>query len=193
MAKRIVIIQGHPDPQGNHFGHALANAYAEEADEAGHEIKRIDVARLDFPLLRSQEEFERGAPPEAIREAQEAIRWADHLVIFFPLWLGTMPAFLKGFLEQLFRPGFAMAYPEGKMPKKLLKGKSARIVVTMGMPAFFYRWYFHAHGVKGLEQSVLRFSGIRPIRETFIGRVEGSSAGREKSLAKLRTLGRQGR
>lgn len=193
MAKRIVIIQGHPDPQGNHFGHALANAYAEDAREAGNQIKRIDVSRLDFPLLRSQEEFEHGSPPEAIRGAQDAIRWADHLVIFFPLWLGAMPALLKAFLEQVFRPGFAIAYQEGKIPKKLLKGKSARVVVTMGMPAFFYRWYFHAHGVRGLEQSVLRFSGISPIKETFIGRVEGSSAGREKSLAKMRLLGREGR
>jgi putative NADPH-quinone reductase len=104
-----------------------------------------------------------------------------------------MPALVKAFLEQLFRPGFAMVYQEGRMPKKLLKGKSARIVVTMGMPAFFYRWYFHAHGVKGLEQSVLRFAGIGPIKENLIGMVEGSSAGREKWLAKMGAFGREGR
>lgn len=31
--------------------------------------------------------------------------------------------------------------------KPLLTGKTARIVVTMGMPVFFYRWYFSAHGL----------------------------------------------
>jgi hypothetical protein len=36
-AKRIVIIRGHPDPGGNHFCHALAQAYVKGATEAGHE------------------------------------------------------------------------------------------------------------------------------------------------------------
>src|SRR5436190_5514212 len=140
MAKQIVIIQGHPDPQGNHYGHALAAAYAKSAMAAGHEVRIIEVAKLDFPLLRSKEDFDHGVPPEAIRQAQQTIRWAEHLVIFYPLWLGAMPALLKAFLEQTFRPGFATPkLDEGKPWKKLLAGKSARIVVTMGMPAFFYR------------------------------------------------------
>jgi putative NADPH-quinone reductase len=194
MARQIAIIQGHPDPRGHRFGHALAKAYEEGAREAGHEIRQIDVARLDFPLLRTQEEFENGKPPEAIQEAQNAIGWAEHLVFFFPLWHGTMPALLKAFLEQVFRPGFSLVYSqEGRMPKKLLTGKSARVVVTMGMPAFFYRWYFGGHGLKGLERSILGFSGIGPIKESLIGMVEGSSAGREKWLAKMRTLGHAGR
>ena len=141
--KRIAIIQGHPDPRGNRYGHALADAYALGAAEGGHAVERIDVAKLDFPVLRSKEDWESGVAPTAIREAQSAIGGAEHLVIFYPLWLGAMPAILKAFLEQLFRPGFAIAKPEtSKMWKKLLIGKSARIVVTMGMPAFLYRWYF---------------------------------------------------
>ena len=194
MAKQIVILQGHPDPSGKRFGHALADAYTEGARDGGHAVKSIDVAKLEFPLLRTQEDFERGAPPESIREAQSQIRWANHLVIFFPLWLGTMPALLKGFFEQTFRYGFALGKPEGgKGLTRLLAGKSARIVVTMGMPAFFYRWYFRAHGVNVLERSILGLAGIRPIKESFIGTVEGSSAGREKWLVKMRALGRKGK
>jgi putative NADPH-quinone reductase len=194
MAKQIVILQGHPDPSGKRFGHALADAYIQGAREGGHAVKSIDVAKLEFPLLRTKEDFERGAPPESIREAQSQIRWADHLVIFFPLWLGTMPALLKGFFEQAFRYGFALGKPEGgKGLTRLLAGKSARIVVTMGMPAFFYRWYFRAHGVKGMARSILGLAGIRPIKESLIGMVEGSSAGREKWLVKMRVLGRKGK
>lgn len=192
MGKHLLIIQGHPDPDGKRFGHALSAAYAEGARQGEHEVRLIDVAKLDFPILRTKEDFERGAPPESIREAQNAITWADHLVLFFPLWHGTMPALFKAFLEQVFRYGFAIGKPNGAMMGKLLTGKSARIVVTMGMPAFFYRFYFRAHGVKGLKRSILGLSGIKPIKESLIGMVEGSQAAREKWLAKMRVFGSEG-
>jgi putative NADPH-quinone reductase len=195
MAVKIVIIDGHPDPAPERFGHALAQAYADGASEAGHEVRRVEVAALDFPLLRSKDAFEDGVLPESLRAAQDAIAWAGHLVIVYPLWLGTMPALLKGFLEQVFRPGFAVGKAhEGDRSGGLLKGRSARIVVTMGMPALIYRWYFGAHSLKSLERNILRFSGIGPIRETLIGMVEGGDGSRRnKALAKLRSLGREGR
>lgn len=194
MARHILIIQGHPDLRRTHFGHALAEAYASGAEQAGHEVKRIEVATVDFPILRTKEDFETGVPPDSIREAQGVVRWADHLVMVYPLWLGEMPALLKAFLEQIFRPGFAIAYVAGRMPKKLLTGKSARIVVTMGMPAFIYRWYFGAHGLKNLKRSILKFAGITPIKDNLIGMVEGADqAKRERWLDKMRSLGRQGK
>jgi putative NADPH-quinone reductase len=104
-----------------------------------------------------------------------------------------MPALLKAFFEQAFRPGFAVATGErGWRP--LLSGRSARIVVTMGMPAFFYRWYFGAHGLKSLERSILRLVGIKPIAETLIGMIGTASGVKRKAwLDKLRALGRRGR
>ena len=192
MARHIIIIQGHPDLRRTHFGHALAEAYASGAEQAGHEVKRIEVATLDFPVLRTKEDFETGKPPASICEAQGLIRWADHLVMVYPLWLGEMPALLKAFLEQVFRPGFALAYEAGRMPKKLLKGKSARIVVTMGMPALIYRWYFGAHGLKCLKRSILRFAGVTPVKDTLIGMVEDADeAKRERWLDKMRSLGQK--
>ncbi|MGH6954386.1 MAG: NAD(P)H-dependent oxidoreductase, partial [Alphaproteobacteria bacterium] len=110
MGRRIAIVQGHPDTDGARFCRALADAYVTGAAEAGHEIRRIDVARLQFPILRTRTDFETGAPPADIRDAQESIRWAEHLLIVYPLWLGTMPALLKAFLEQAFRPGLAFEY-----------------------------------------------------------------------------------
>ena len=172
MSKRIAIIQGHPDSSTRHFCHALADEYAKGAEDGGHDVMRIEVASLEFPLLRTKEEFEKGRPPEAIMRAQEAVAWADHLVIIYPLWLGSMPALLKGFFEQLLRPGFAFEYQKsGGMAKKLLTGKSARIVVTMGMPAFVYRWIFSAHSLKSLIRNTLRFCGVGPVKSTLkIGR-----------------------
>lgn len=190
MPRRIAIIQGHPDPRGDRYGHALARSYAEGAAAGGHDVRTVDLARLEFPLLRRKDDWDGGAPPDGVRQAQEAIRWADHLVILYPLWLGTMPALLKAFLEQAFRPGFAIGRGgAGSSWKKLLTGKSARVVVTMGMPALVYRWFFRAHSLKSLERNILGFVGIGPIRETLVGTVEASAASRERWLAKLRALG----
>jgi len=195
MAKRITIIQGHPDAQARHFCHALADEYAKGAEDGGHEVRRIEVATLDFPFLRTKEDFETGTPPEVIKQAQDAIRWADHLVILYPLWLGSMPALLKAFFEQVFRPGFAFQYQEsGGMAKKLLTGKSSRIVVTMGMPAFVYRWFFFAHSLKSLERNILGFSGIGPIKVSLIGSIEGMSEKQRLGwLDEMRGLGEAGK
>jgi putative NADPH-quinone reductase len=155
-------------------------------------VIRIEVARLDFPILRTREDFETGQVPESLVEAQRAIVSAQHLVIIFPLWHGTMPALLKAFIEQVMRPGVALEYRQHGFPKGLLAGRSARLVVTMGMPALIYRWYFRAHGVRGLEQSVLRFAGMKPVHETLFGRVDAASAAkRQRWRDRMRDYGRR--
>lgn len=191
----ILIIQGHPDPAGRHYGHALAEAYAAGAIEGGHEVRTVTVAQIDFPLLRSKEEWDNGPVPEAIKAAQADIAWANHLLIVYPLWLGALPALLKGFLEQVFRPGFATEPSGSSRPwTTRLKGRSARIVVTMGMPAWLYRWWFMALTLRSLELNILDFVGIGPNRHTLIGNIEGmTDAQRKKWLQKMTDLGRRGR
>jgi len=191
MGKRILILQGHPDASSRHFCHALAEHYADAARAAGHEVRVIEIARIAFPLLTSKAEWDEGALPSSLEPAQQGIQWAQHLVIIYPLWLGGMPAVLKGFLEQVARPDFAVsrAVPNA-MPRKLLKDRSARIVVTMGMPALLYRWYFRAHTLKALKRNILGFAGVAPIRETLIGSVEGmKQAQRVAWLDKLTRMG----
>jgi putative NADPH-quinone reductase len=193
VGKRIALIQGHPDPAGGHFGHALADGYERAATEAGHEVRVINVARLELPLLHNAREWESKPASGPVGEAQRVIAWAEHVVIFFPLWLGDMPAVLKGFFDQVLRPGFAIGgAAQGRMPKKLLKGRSARVVVTMGMPAVFYSVYYRAHGLKSLKRNILEFCGVSPVRTTVIGMVEGRKQSREDWLTRLSVLGVQG-
>lgn len=194
MAKRILLIQGHPDTAEHHLCNALARAYHSGAAAAGHELRQLDIAKLDFPLLRSQQEWEHGVLPESLRTSQDDIRWAEHLVFFFPLWLGEMPALLKGFLEQIARPNFAFE-PDGKnlFARKGLEGRTARVVVTMGMPALVYRWYYRAHSLKSLERNILGFVGIGPINETLIGMVGNlDEQTANKWFAKMEALGQVG-
>jgi len=192
-ARRVLLIQGHPDTIVPHLCHALADAYAEGAQQAGHEVRKVTVAELDFPLLRSQFAWEEGALPASLQQPQEDIRWAGHLVLFFPLWLGDMPALLKGFLEQVARPGFAFTRGSGSpFGRKNLTGRSARVVVTMGMPALVYRWYFRAHSVKALERNILGFVGIAPVHETLFGTVGDLKPDEaQKWFAQMRRLGQR--
>ena len=191
--QRILLIQGHPDPLIPHLCHALEEAYAQGAASAGHTVRRLSVALLDFPLLRSAQAWQVDNLPETLKSAQAEIAWAQHIVVLFPLWLGDMPALLKGFLEQVARPGFAFKEVNGNpYGQKGLVGRSARVVVTMGMPALLYRWYFRAHSVKSLERNILGFVGISPVNETLVGPVDKlGDAGVQKWQARLRKLGRE--
>lgn len=122
---------------------------------------------------------------------------SDHIVLIYPVWNGAMPALLKGFLEQTFRSTFIFpdAKPDQRLgfssyfsQRKALTGKSGRVVATMQMPAFVYRWYFHPHP----EKNTLRLGGIRPIRERLIGLVEARDPRkREQWLLRMRALGRR--
>lgn len=186
---RITIIDGHPSADRDHFVHALANAYQHGAQEL-HEVRKIVVAELEFPFLREPRVWREDTPEDDITSAQQAIAWADHVVLVYPLWLGDLPALLKAFLEQVARPGFAIEARKGGAWRGLLKQKSARIIVTMGMPAPLYRLFFRAHSVKSLKRNILGFVGFSPVRTTIIGHVDRGDAYRKRWLARVEQLGR---
>ncbi len=106
-----------------------------------------------------------------------------------------MPALLKGFLEQVLRPAFMTGGAgAGSSWKSALKGRSSRIVITMGMPAFAYRWYFGAHSLRSLKRSILSLVGIGPNRHTLIGMIEGMSDRKRAAwIEALRRLGKRAR
>lgn len=193
--RSILVVDGHPDPESGRLCHALAGAYAEGAERAGHRVDVVRIVDLDIRFLTSKDEFENQRPAPSIQRVQQAIEGADHVVLVYPLWLGTMPAMLKAFLEQVFRPGFAFGgAPNSGTWARRLTGKSARVIVTMGMPALFYRWYFRAHSLKSLERNILNFCGIKPVRETLLGMVESATEARRGAwMHEMRELGARAR
>src|SRR5688572_23769632 len=106
--RKIVLINGHPNPASLNF--ALAAAYKNGAEGAGNEVKEIVIADLQFePNLRYG--YQKRMDLEAdLLEAWEKILWADHLVWVHPVWWGGMPALMKGFIDRLFLPGMAFRY-----------------------------------------------------------------------------------
>lgn len=183
-------MQGHPHEEQNHLCHALADAYEQGSQEAGLSIEKITLATMDIPFLHNPDDFKE-PPPQQIVDAQQIIKSADHLVTVYPLWLGTMPALVKAFFEQISRHEFAIEQSEsGGWPRKMLKGKSARVVVTMGMPSAAYKVFFGAHGVKAFENGILAMSGFKPIRDTLVGAVDILSPKQiERLLSRMRSYG----
>jgi putative NADPH-quinone reductase len=193
LRRRVLIIDGHPDPAPGRFCHALAQAYADGAVESGREVRRINVANEDFGFIRSASQF--GLPPDSefILRSQADFRWAEHIVIVFPLWLGATPALLKAFIEQVARGGL-IAEADRLGWSSRLGGRSGRIIVTTGMSAWAYRWIFLAQGVASMKRSIFHFAGIRPLRICYFGDMASALRDtQELRLAHVAALGRQGR
>ena len=189
MAK-IMVVVGHPQ-QHNTFCEALGKAYAEGAERAGHAVTLFALARMSFdPILREGYHQEQPLEPD-LKSAYQALSACDHLVIVFPLWCGDMPALLKGFIERLLQPDLIKRQStESAMDWHIFSNKTARIVMTMGMPVSIYRWWYRGHALKLLKRNILHFVGIKPVRDTLYGMIATSKPEqRERWLAEMRELG----
>ena len=191
---QICLINAHPDPAPERFCFALADTYQGAAEKAGHAVARFDAGALEVPFLDSAEAFKQD-PPAALTPLRDALSAADHLVLIYPLWLGALPAKAKALLEQVARGGFLLdtGGDSSKWPAQKMKGKSARVIVTMGMPGFAYRLFYGSHSLKGLEAGVLKISGFKPVRDTVLGGVEMGPERRAKMLETVAALGADGR
>ena len=193
MAEKILIILAHPARDRVSFCESLALSYLEGAKESGYDAEILKISDLAFDPILHEGYKEPQHKELDIVSAQEKMFEADHWVIVYPLWQFMIPALLKGFLERTLIKGFAYDFRKGTpLPTKPLKGKTARIIQTMGMPNFAWSLFFHAHGEKALR-SMLNFIGIRPIRITRCGLAESTDQERRsRYLAQIKWLGNQG-
>lgn len=190
MAK-IAIVVGHS--MSGTLCESLGEAYKTGAAGAGHETRMFVLSQMTFdPILREGYRREQPLEPD-LRAAYDALAWADHWVFVFPLWCGDMPAIMKGFLERVLQPDLIKRKDtENAMNWRIFENKSARIIMTMGMPVMVYRLWYGGHALKLLKSNILHFIGIKPVRETLFGMVAGVP--NEKRLGWIKeaeTLGRQ--
>lgn len=192
MAK-IAIVVG--NPQRDSYCEALGNAYLRGAESAGHVAKLFVLARMNFDaILREGYRRPQVLEPD-LAAAREAFLACDHVVFVFPLWCGDMPAIMKGFIERVLQPDLLKIQESGgKASWKIFKGKSARVIMTMGMPGVIYRWFYGAHALKLLKRNILHFTGIRPVRSTIYGMIEAvGDETRKQWLREVEALGHQAR
>lgn len=188
---RILIINGHPDPES--FNKALSNAYQKGAESSSAEVKVITIGELDFnPNLQFGYRKRTELEPDLL-EAQEKLKWADHLVWIYPVWWGSVPAIMKGFLDRVLLPGFAFKKREGSVWwDKFFTGKTSRLICTLDQPPWFYRLMNGSPSHKAMKRLTMKFIGVKSVKITSIGPLRLSTeAFRKKWIQKLEKMGEQ--
>jgi NAD(P)H dehydrogenase (quinone) len=185
--KKIFILMGNPDSTDT-VGCDVADTYAKEAQAAGHEVRRTNIGDMQFdPILHKGYKEIQALEPDLIK-VQEDMKWADHFVLIYPLWWASMPALLKGMWDRMFIPGFAFHFHKDGMGwDRLLKGKTARVVITSKSWPIVERVLF-GDFKNEVGRAILGFAGYK-VRITEIGRAENMTEEKKaswmKSISKL--------
>ncbi len=190
---RITILDGHPNASS--YCAALARQYEDAAAEEGHDTRLLAVRNLDFNATLHRG-YDRNQPLEdCLKRAQDDIAWCEHLVVVYPVWWGSMPALLKGFLDRILLPGFAFKFHEkGPWWDRLLAGRSARMILTAATPRWYSRLAYSDAPVKAMRRTTLGFCGFKPVRVSYFGMVEAASDSRREGwLKQVARLGAAGR
>ncbi|MCA8016921.1 NAD(P)H-dependent oxidoreductase [Burkholderia metallica] len=171
----VLIVYAHPEPRSLNgalrdyavahleaAGHAVqvTDLYAmnwKAAFDAGDVTDRAPDARFD-PALDSKRAFETGTQRDDIAREQAKLKWADAVILQFPLWWFSMPAIMKGWVERVYAYGFAYGVGEhsdshwgDRYGEGSLAGKRAMVIVTTGG----WESHYSPRGINGPIDDVL--------------------------------------
>lgn len=185
MGLKCLVLVGHPI-EGS-FNAALAERYAAVLTAGGAEVRVMHLDRMEFEgSLRTR----KPGDAELIGDAAEFwdnLVWSEHFVLVHPLWWGGMPARLKALFDLTLQSGKAYRYEGGKpLPNGLLKGRSARLVVTSDTPDWFMRLAYGDAHFKQVTRQIFKFCGLGPVRRSHASVMKGSTPqARAKMLERL--------
>lgn len=189
LSKKVLVINGHPDNES--FNYALSEAYLDGLSGSNVPVELLNIADLNFnPNLKYGYRKISELEPDLL-QAIDQIKHADHLVWILPMWWYGMPALMKGFIDRIFLPGFFFKYQKGNpFPKKLLKGKTARLIITADTVRWYDRWFMGSPLINQFKKGTLEFCGVKPVKITYIAPIKNSTASfRAKWLEKVKKLG----
>ncbi|WP_440466107.1 NAD(P)H-dependent oxidoreductase [Pseudomonas sp. YH-1] len=184
----VLIVYAHPEPRS--LNGSLKDFAVRHLQAAGHEVQVSDLyamnwkatldasdsldrdpdARFD-PSLDSKRAYAAGRQSSDIAAEQEKLRWADTVILQFPMWWFTLPAILKGWFERVYAYGFAYGVGEhsdarwgDRYGEGNLAGKRAMLVVTTGG----WESHYSARGINGpiddllfpIHHGVLHYPGF---------------------------------
>lgn len=125
---RHVVILSHPEQES--FNASVASTYAMTVRELGHEVVVRDLYAMGFhPVLKSAERP--GKDFHIFRDVEdelEVLRATDVFVLVYPIWFGSPPAMLKGYVERVL--GSAV------VPSAVLQGAAKGVLAGKRMVSF---------------------------------------------------------
>jgi NAD(P)H dehydrogenase (quinone) len=186
QSKKILVVAAHPEPRS--LNASLTAFAVDHLRAAGHQVRLSDLYAMKWKATVDADDFPGHAPDRRlhvmdvseeatlagrlspdIAAEQDKLRWADAVILQFPMWWFSAPAILKGWIDRVFTSGFAygpgVAPPYGEDAP--LSGRRALLSVTYGAR----ERSFSADGIHGrlqdvlhpLQHGLLRFTGMAPL------------------------------
>ncbi len=171
----VLIVYAHPEPES--LNGSLRNFAVQRLEAAGHAVQVSDLYAMQWkapldaddstdrqpgvrfePSRDSARAFKNGTQSKDIELEQDKLRWADGVILQFPLWWYSMPAILKGWVDRVYAYGFAYGVGEhsdarwgNRFGEGAMAGKRAMLIVTTGGWASHYE----ARGINGPMDDIL--------------------------------------
>ena len=194
MTSKIVILDGHPAAES--LARSLADSYGAAAGTAGHDVRLHHLKDMSFDMDFGVNRTRYGKELEPdLAQFMEDMKWAEHVVITFPMWWGNMPAKLKGLFDRALLPGIAYD-PRNPLrtgqPAPLFGGRSCRVMITGDTPGWVQRWIFGNALQRHLKAQILGFIGLKPVQITYLGGIKDAKPEAIAThLKTAETLGKQ--
>jgi NAD(P)H dehydrogenase (quinone) len=151
---KVLIVHCHPDSAS--FNEALTTRAKSVLTTLGHDVEITDLYAQDWFAASGRNNFTTIADTGAYNQQAEEhyavmnngfakdvaveiekLRLCDLLILQFPMWWGSMPALMKGWIDRVFARGVAYDYGQW-YDKGLLRGKKAMVSVTTGGGSSMY-------------------------------------------------------
>jgi NAD(P)H dehydrogenase (quinone) len=164
----VLIVYAHPERRS--LNGAINEFIVQRLQANGHEVQVSDLYAMNWktpldahdvrerdrdapfhPSIDSKHAFANGLQSRDIEAEQDKLRWADALILQFPMWWFSMPAIMKGWVERVYAYGFGYGVGEhtdthwgDRYGEGAMSGKRAMVVVTTG------GWESH-YGPRGIN------------------------------------------
>ena len=105
---RHAVIVAHPDADS--FTLSVARAYCAAVEAHGQTVVLRDLYRMDFdPVLKAAERPSDApfTPAPDVKAELDLLAGSGAFVLVYPIWFGTPPAMMKGYIERVLGAGIS--------------------------------------------------------------------------------------
>ena len=202
----VLIVYAHPEPRS--LNGSLKDFAVAHLEAAGHAVQVSDLHAMNWkavldaddatepspdgrfdPSADSRRAYANGTQRADIAAEQDKLRWADAVILQFPLWWFSMPAILKGWVDRVYAYGFAYGVGEhsdhhwgDRYGEGSLAGKRAMLLVTTG------GWdsHYSPRGINGpmddilfpINHGILFYPGFEVLPQFVVNRSSRMDAAR---------------